>query len=70
MDKADAALLMRYMSAMDLMLGGVLHVLEQKPELDPDGKMVEGVYGAINLLHLAVRRPLVRNHPDLDYDDR
>lgn len=69
MDKKHAALLMRHMSATDIVLGGVLEILRENPEIDPDRSMVSEVFHAVDILHRAVRRPVVAEYPDLEYDN-
>ncbi len=69
MDRKHAALLMRYMSATDIVLGGVTEILRENPQVDPDKKMISDVYRAVGLLHEAVRRPIINEFPELDYDE-
>lgn len=70
MDRKTAAQLMRHMSATDIVLGSVLEILRERSDIDPDRKMVSEVFRAVEVLHLAVRRPIIDEYPDLDYDDR
>ena len=69
MDRNTAAQLMRHMSATDIVLGGVLEILRENPEIDPDRAMTSEVFRAVDILHRAVRRPVIVQYPDLDYDD-
>lgn len=69
MDRKHAELLMRYMSATDIVLGGVTEILSENPQIDPDNKMISEVYRAVSVLHEAVRRPIINEYPDLDYDE-
>lgn len=65
-----ADLLVRHLSATDLLLGGVTEVLREFPEADPDNSMAHAVFSAITTLHEGVRRRVIQEYPDLDYDDR
>jgi hypothetical protein len=69
MDRKAAAQLMRYMSATDIVLGGLLETLQGNPELDPDRAMTSEVFRAVDILHRAVRHPVIVEYPDLDYDN-
>lgn len=70
MDRKHAALLMRHMSATDIVLGGVTEILRENPQIDPDKKMISEVFRAVSMLHEAVRRPIINEYPDLDYDEQ
>ena len=59
---------MRHMSATDIVLHGVLDILRENPEIDPDRSMISDVFRAVDILHVAVRRPIIAEYPDLDYD--
>jgi hypothetical protein len=69
MDRKYAALLMRHMSATDIVLGGVTEILRENPQIDPDNKMISEVFRAVGTLHEAVRRPIITEYPELDYDE-
>jgi hypothetical protein len=69
MDRKAAAQLMRHMSATDLLLGGLLEILQGNPEIDPDRAMTSEVFRAVDILHRAVRHPVIVEYPDLDYDN-
>ena len=70
MDKKAATQLMRHMSATDIVLGGLLEILQGNPEIDPDRAMTSEVFRAVDILHRAVRHPVIVEYPDLDYDNQ
>lgn len=68
MDRKTAVALMRHMSATDLVLERVLQILRDDPEID--NAVAMEVFRAVEILHVAVRRPAIAAFPDLDYDNQ
>jgi hypothetical protein len=46
----------------------VTEILRENPQIDPDNEMISEVFRAVGILHEAVRRPIISEYPELDYD--
>jgi hypothetical protein len=68
MQRECAELLMRHMNAIDLLLGGMTHVLDQFPE-DEDGPTLrDAIFRTVNDLHAGVSMRVAAQYPDLHPD--